>query len=384
MAAFPINAPTRKHVNMRTLSFALVIAACLSASAIADTPTTPTAAFGTAGFPGSCAMSFDGRQVLSSYTTGYADAARRQKYDLDTVQPVASVSKTVIGVALAQLALEKKLDLDAPIDDYLPWKVRNPRFPSIPITLRELATHTSGLVDGSVYDKSYQDGHVPSMSMRDFVRRYTAPRGAWFSPSNFSDQKPGAHYEYSNLGADLAAVVIEYLTSEPFSRYATEHVFKPIGMDDTSYAYRAAAAHSVLFDDAGHALKPYVDVTYADGGMQTTCRDLTRYFQAVLRAREGKPSPLNAAAVAMALAPQFKPDALPSGLGHHPNQGLFWSYSPMTGIGHNGSDPGVTSYAWLAADKDRGFVFIANESVENNPHLAKSIPAIWQAWHPYR
>lgn len=384
MAALPINAPTRKHANMRSLSFALVLATCLSASAIANTPTTPAAAFAAAGFPGSCAMSFDGKQVLSSYAIGYADAARRQKYDLDTVQPVASVSKTVIGLALAQLALEKKLDLDAPIEKYLPWKVRNPRFPSIPITLRELATHTSSLIDGQVYEKSYQDGHASNMSMREFLKRYTDPHGKWFNPANFSDQKPGTHYEYSNLGADLAAVAVEYITGEPFSRYATEHVFKPIGMNDTSYAYRPSARHSILFDGAGHALKPYIDVTYADGGMQTTCRDLTRYFQAVLEARSGAPSPLNAGAVAMALAPQFKPDAMPSGLGHHPNQGLFWSYSPMTGIGHNGSDPGITSYAWLALNKDRGFVFIANESVEDNPALLKSILTIWQAWHPYQ
>ncbi|MBM7130628.1 serine hydrolase domain-containing protein [Dyella mobilis] len=352
---------------------------------MADAPATSKNvqdAFAASGLPGGCAMSFDGSHVLTQYADGYADAARQKKYGVDTIQPIASVSKTVIGLVLAQLALKKQIDLDAPIDNYLPWKVRNPRFPNTPITLRELATHTSGLVDGPIYDKSYQDGHTPSMSMRDFVRRYTDPRGEWFSAANFSDNEPGAHYEYSNLGADLAAVIIGYKTGEPFSRYASEHVFQPLGMQDTSFAYHQSPRDTALFDGKGKALKPYTEVTYADGSMHTTCRDVTKYLQAVLRARAGESSPLDAAVVAMALAPQYQPGKLPSGL-KHPNQGLFWSYNELVaGVGHNGSDPGVTSYAYVSLHGDRGFVFIANSSVEDNPAYGKGIMAIWKAWSP--
>lgn len=339
--------------------------------------------FATSGFPGSCAVSFNGKHVLTHYTSGYADLIEHRRYGLDTIQPVASVSKTFIGLALAQLAVKHEVNLDAPIDDYLPWKVRNPNFPNIPITLRELATHTSSLIDTSAYGNSYEAGHKSSVSMRDFVRQYTDRNGKWFSQANFTDKKPGTHYEYSNLGADLAAVVIEYRTGEPFSRYISEHFFRPLGMEDTSYVFRASARDSVLYDGVGRALKPYTEATYADGGVRTTCLDLTKYLQAVLRTRAGMPSPLNPAVVAMALAPQFRPGHLPSGL-DHPNQGLFWSYNATTGIGHDGGDPGVTSFAYIAPHNDRGFVFIANESTDDNPSLLKGAQAIWRAWHPYK
>ena len=373
---------------MQIIRLSLSLLALFSASAMADTPTSSQAiadAFAASGFPGSCAVSFDGDKVRSHYTSGYADVAKQQKYELNTIHPIASIGKTFIGLALAQLAVEKKLDLDAPIDDYLPWKVRNPHFPNLPITLRELATHTSSLIDGPVYyDKNYEDGHTPSMSQLEFVRRYTDSRGKWFSPANFTDKKPGTHHEYSNMGANLAAVVIEYRAGEPFDRYVSEHFFKPLGMKDTSYVYRASARNSILYDGANRALKPYTEVNYADGRIWSTCQDMTRYFQAVLRARAGRSSPLGADVVAMALAPQFKPGHLPSGFGDNaPNQGLFWAYSAMVGIGHSGSDPGVSSFAYIAPDKDRGFVLMANESIEDNPSLLTSIPAIWQVWRPY-
>lgn len=373
---------------MRIIHWFPSLIVVFAASAMAGTPISSQAvanAFATSGFPGSCAVSFDGKHVLTHYTSGYADVAKQQKYELNTIQPIASVSKTFIGLALAQLAVEKKLDLDAPIDDYLPWKVRNPHFPNVPITLRELATHTSSLIDTSVYDKTYEDGHKPSKFMREFVKQYTDSSGKWFSPANFTDKAPGTHYEYSNLGADLAAVVIEYRTGEPFDRYVSEHFFKPLGMKDTSYAYRASARNSTLYDGASRALKPYTNVTYADGGIRSTCLDMAKYFQAVLRARAGESSPLSADVVAMALAPQFKPEHLPSGFSDHAsNQGLFWAYSALTGIGHSGSDPGVSSFAYIASDKDRGFVVLGNESLEDKPSLLKSILDIWQVWRPYK
>lgn len=362
----------------------LLVSYALSATGYTITSSRTIAdAFATSGFPGSCAESFDGKHVLTDYATGYANVAERQKYELNTIQPVASVSKTFIGLALAQLAAEHKINLDAPIGDYLPWKVRNPNFPNIPITLRELATHTSSLIDTSAYGKSYEAGRNPRVSMREFVRQYTDPHGKLFSSANFTDKKPGTHYEYSNLGADLAAVVIEYKTGEPFSHYISEHFFKPLGMNDTSYVYHASARNSTLYDGVDRALKPYTEVAYADGGVRTTCSDLTKYLQAVLRARAGQPSPLSAVVVAMALAPQFKSGHLPSGL-DHPNQGLFWSHNATTGIGHDGGDPGVTSFAYIASHENRGFVFIANEGTDDNPSLLKRAQAIWHAWLPYK
>src|SRR5262245_34628378 len=92
--------------------------------------------------PGFCAASFTKDRVIVETASGHARTAEPRPYTLDAIQPVASISKTLIGLALADLALRKKVDLDAPIERVVPWAIRNPRFPETPLTLRQLATHT--------------------------------------------------------------------------------------------------------------------------------------------------------------------------------------------------------------------------------------------------
>lgn len=70
----------------------------------------------------------DGKVVWSN-GFGYRDADRSKSFTVDTPMNVASITKTVTGVAMMQLVAEGKLDLDADINRYLPFPVRNPRFP---------------------------------------------------------------------------------------------------------------------------------------------------------------------------------------------------------------------------------------------------------------
>jgi CubicO group peptidase (beta-lactamase class C family) len=84
----------------------------------------------------------DGREVWSK-GYGHRDYLRTQPFTPTTPMSIASISKTFTGVAMMRLVAEGKLDLDADVNRYLPLRVRNPRFPDIPITLRMIATHTS-------------------------------------------------------------------------------------------------------------------------------------------------------------------------------------------------------------------------------------------------
>ena len=86
----------------------------------------------------------DGAIVWETYL-GYADLEQQVKADRSTIYTTASVSKLVILTAALQLWENGKLDLDADISDYLPFRVRNPRYPDHPITCLHLMTHTSGL-----------------------------------------------------------------------------------------------------------------------------------------------------------------------------------------------------------------------------------------------
>ena len=87
---------------------------------------------------------------------GYSDIISKKQYSSNTIQNIASISKTLIGIALLKAQEMNKLKLDDPVNKYLPFKVINPNHPNIEITIRHLATHTSSIKDTEFYgNKAY-------------------------------------------------------------------------------------------------------------------------------------------------------------------------------------------------------------------------------------
>lgn len=83
------------------------------------------------------------RKLVWTRGYGFADRERAVPFTQDTIMNIGSISKTITGAALMRAVQEGKLSLDGNINKYLPFKVANPSFPNEPITLRQLATHTS-------------------------------------------------------------------------------------------------------------------------------------------------------------------------------------------------------------------------------------------------
>jgi len=109
---------------------------------------------------------------------GYADRENKTPFTVNTIMNVASISKTFTGVALMKAVEEGLVSLDEDINTYLPFKVINPYFPDKKITLRHLATHTSGLADDyEVYDKSYHYGDEIPEDLGEFLENYFTPKG---------------------------------------------------------------------------------------------------------------------------------------------------------------------------------------------------------------
>ncbi|MEM8931530.1 MAG: serine hydrolase domain-containing protein [Acidobacteriota bacterium] len=316
--------------------------------------------------------------VLYSKGFGWADRKAETPFTPKTVLNIGSVSKTFIGVALMQAEAKGQIDLDAPIDRHLPYTVRNPRFPDTAITLRHLATHTSGIEDReSIYRKAYSEGSEPSMALGDYLKRYLDPEGAWFDRRNFGDAAPGEQREYSNIGAALAAHVLERATGEPFDVSTTRTILEPLGMDGAGWSYADAASsrHATLYDGR-KVVDLYTLVTYPDGGMRADVESLTRYLQAMLHGGELDGARiLSESSVAAMVAAQHPADSPLVDAMDGKNSGIFWSINAKGRIGHTGGDPGIATALAFDPETGRGWIFVTNTELNR-----KNVEAFREVW----
>lgn len=349
----------------------------------ADTPTTRRLEelYSQSSFPGFAVAVTSPDRTVYAAGFGWADRDGRIPFTEQTILNIGSVSKTFIGVALLQAVERDQVDLDADIDTYLPFSVRNPRFPDLPITLRQLATHTSGIEDReAIYEKAYTRGKKASMELGEYLRRYLDPDGEWFSKKGFGKEPPGKRYTYSNIGAALAAHVLEQVTGSRFDELTRKNILQPLGMADSGWSYAAIdeERHATLYED-GKALDPYTLVTYPDGGLRTSVASLARYLSAITGdGRLGNARILQPESVRALLASQFAEGEVPKGLGKsQTSSGIFWAHNRSGNIGHNGGDPGITTFLSFDPDTRRGRIFFTNTMIDSQDKLA-DFQAIWK------
>ena len=170
-----------------------------------------------------------------AYERGYgkADPANR-KVIPNTPFILGSTSKQLTAIAVHQLLRSHRMVLDAPVAQYLPW------FGSAPdqhakITIRQLLSHKSGISTWQGLENRLGDGG-PDDTLEANARRLSHEVLA---------RAPGSAFEYSNANYDLLGYLVQVVSGEPYTDYMREHVFAPLGMDDT-YASKTEAARAGL------------------------------------------------------------------------------------------------------------------------------------------
>ncbi len=317
------------------------------------------------------AVIVDGR-VVWTRAYGLADRERAEPLTPRTVMALASVAKTTIGVTMMRLAQQGRLDLDADVNDYLPFRVVNPHQPTARITLRHLATHTSSITDRrDFYAALYRPPTAPRPSLDALLRSYLVAGGADHRPDNFLPVPPGASRDYSNLGAALAAYVVERVAGEPFDAHTARVIFTPLGLRSATWAppSDASTGESRLYeqDSAGtRRVAPYALASYPDGGLRMSLEDLARYFAMLLgNGAVGGVRIVEGAAVAEMRRFQWTPVRKPADVDlADANSGLFWR-TKFGGrrVGHGGNDRGVAAEMLTDAAGRVGIVVVSNTSL---------------------
>lgn len=223
------------------------------------------------GVPGvTAAVGVNGRIVWSD-GFGYADVENRVPVWPHTKMRIGSVSKTLTSIAVGQLVEAGTLNLDAPVQTYVP------SFPQKrdTITTRLVAGHLAGI-------RHYRNDEFLSRKHYDSVEK-----GLDIFEADTLLYEPGTEYSYSSYGWNLVSAVVEGAAGQPFLAYMREHVLRPLGLRHTVADHVDSLITNrtdyYVRDDGQLRNAPYVDNSYkwAGGGYLSTAEDLVRFGQGV-------------------------------------------------------------------------------------------------------
>jgi CubicO group peptidase (beta-lactamase class C family) len=208
--------------------------------------------------------------------------------DQDTLFQVASLSKWLTAWGVMTLVEAGRLDLDAPVDDYLErWSLPESGFDNGKVTARRLLSHTAGLVDGLGYA-----GFPPGAEVQDLVQSLTQAADA--SPGALGSTRvgiePGTAWEYSGGGFTLLQLLIEEISGRSFEDYMHSAVFQPLGMSRTTFTPDLEATDNIatFYDVDGSVATHFRFTALAAASLYTSAADLTRFLQAHIPGESGE------------------------------------------------------------------------------------------------
>ncbi len=198
---------------------------------------------------------------------GHADRAAGRAATEHTPFSIASTTKPITTTALMTLVAAGRVRLDTPVNDLLgDARIVDARGPAQAVTLRRLATHTSGL---PTFFAMYPEGGAARQPGMDaLIRDY----GRLVAPA-------GERYEYSNLAFGILAHVVARVSGQEYGRYLREHVFDPLGMRDSFFDTEPGrrGEMAVRYGDDGQPLPFYLTATPGSGEVYASAHDLARF-----------------------------------------------------------------------------------------------------------
>ncbi|MEN0045417.1 MAG: serine hydrolase domain-containing protein [Bacteroidota bacterium] len=340
-------------------------------------------------FPGIAFSIVNEKEVVFQKGYGSANLEAKKAFTPQSIQPIASISKTFVGVALLKLVDQGKLDLDEAINDILPYPIIHPQFPDVPITVRHLATHTSGISNrfgenGDGYwllEKSpYQKGDIrddmyefieiiaqnKALSLDEYIQKVCLPTGEWHKEETFLPYAPGTRNDYSNIATAVAGRIIELKSGMSLQDFSQKHIFQPLGMKSTAWTYDAINKEQLskqyFTDDPSNpsrvSLMPrFTYARYPAGHLITNIEDMSLYLMEMINGFQGNGELLSSASYQFLLHPQLDnshyEERYEGEFNGSYDVGIFWGIS-STGLRmHDGGEIGV--YSFMYFDPKTGF-----------------------------
>jgi CubicO group peptidase (beta-lactamase class C family) len=234
--------------------------------------------------------------IAAEEAVGFQNLEKQQPMPKDAIFRIASMTKPITAIGIMILVDEGKLNVDDPVEKYLPefrgqmlLESRDGekvvlRKPMRPITLRDLLTHTSGL----------PGGFPPGLADLYFKRNYSLAEATAIQSQRPLDFEPGSKWSYCNAGVDTLGRIIEVVSGQPYEAFLAKRIFEPLGMKDTTpyptaaQLERLAGLYGVkdgkltfvdysLIGPSAHSRHPI-----PAGGLYSTAADLSKLYRMML------------------------------------------------------------------------------------------------------
>ena len=336
-------------------------------------------------FPGAVLVVARNGKIVYRQVVGYQDREKKIPMKADTVFRIFSMTKPVTSVAVMMLAEEGKIDLMAPVAQYLPEfkdvKVGVEKMdpaggkpylafepPVRPMTVQDLLRHTSGLVYGpfgnTLVHQEYNKANLfdPGQTLAEFVTKLSKLPLA---------HQPGSTWEYG-MSVDVLGRIVEVVSGMPFDRFLAERITRPLKMPDTAFYMDAANLQRVAqmqvdpatgkrpeFGNPDDLTKEKVKWFSGGGGLLSTASDYSRFCQMLVNGGElhgvrllspktlaimdSDQLPPHAARVTQVEATQ---DLTPS---QDLGQSFGLGFAVRTDVGHSPVSGSVGDYFWAGA-----------------------------------
>ncbi|MEM7114715.1 MAG: serine hydrolase domain-containing protein [Chloroflexota bacterium] len=314
------------------------------------------------GIPGAALAVVQADEIVHLKGYGIANGAG------DAVTPqtpflLASLTKSITAVAVLQLMEAGLVDLDMPIQHYLPWFI-----PDTPITVRQLLNQTSGLDEAQGYDRNLfpDDTHALEKSIRQLA-------------ATDLNRPPGTAFEYSNSNYDVLGLLVETVSGQSYGTYIENQLFDPLQMRHSyvslsdaraggmSSSYYPFFGRPIAFD----SLLPYSRATQPSAGLIGSAEDMAHYLQFHLNNGRFHDTQLLAPASMSLLheaAVATNPDAPEAS--HYAMGWVVWPFTdaapteaePPLALSHGGQWLGANHIMLLIPEKSLGMVLLLNST----------------------
>ena len=315
----------------------------------------------------------DGRLA---WTQAYGVASREEDRPLRTnaIFRAESLSKPVTAWGVLRLVEQGRVDLDAPVEQYLgEWELPESRFEEREVTVRRLLSNSAGAALGTVGEEYRPWGKVPPL--RTYLSREV--RLAY---------KPGSEFRYSNAGFNLLELLVEEVTGREFAAYMADEVLTPLGMERARFAWEEEWASAVPtgYDLGGTAVPTYVYPGKASGGLFASVEDIARFAAAGMtgpyaRERGG----LGREDLRALYAPQVEVTGLFGVVADAYGLGHFVERLPtgQTAVWHGGQGHGWMTHFHSVPKAGEGIVILTN-SQRSWPFIAQVL-SDWARWNGF-